>query len=300
MLNELYGRTLGSSLGACNKVHSVSGVDLHVTSSPIMSKKMGSDRTDRGMEYKSIGQLSCESGLSTRTLRYYEEEGLIHPRRTEARYRQYSPADERRLAIVVAMRACDIPISTVKELVGNPDADVRQVLYDHLSKLGTEKNLLDAAMERTKAAIRAVEGISKMEEKDAFEILKEQGLQDFEETYGKEARSLYGDKAIDEANERMLAMSKDEWDAKELLEKAIKVQLRMAMATENPESEESRELARMHRKWITIHWGEGYKTEEYLALVDGYLCDPRFVEYYDSAAGEGATEFLVKAVQAAN
>lgn len=70
------------------------------------------------------------------------------------------------------------------------------------------------------------------------------------------------------------------------------------MTTGSPDSEEARELARMHRRWITIHWGEGYEEETYLELVKGYLLDPRFVQYYDSAAGEGATAFLVEAVTA--
>ena len=60
----------------------------------------------------------------------------------------------------------------------------------------------------------------------------------------------------------------------------------------------AQELVRMHRRWIDLHWGEGYDPEQYFALVEGYLADPRFVSYYDSAAGEGATEFLVKAVRA--
>ena len=106
-----------------------------------------------------------------------------------------------------------------------------------------------------------------------------------------------GSPAIDAANERMANFTKEEWDAKELLEEAIKVQLRIAMATGNPKSDEAKELARMHKKWITIHWGEGYLLEAYLGLVKGYLQDPRFVKYYNSAASEGATRFLANTVE---
>jgi len=45
----------------------------------------------------------------------------------------------------------------------------------------------------------------------------------------KEARQRYGDDAIEGANARMMALTKDEWDAKELLEESIKVQLRLAL-----------------------------------------------------------------------
>ena len=76
------------------------------------------------------------------------------------------------------------------------------------------------------------------------------------------------------------------------------MQLRLAMASGDPASEESAELARMHARWIRIHWGEGYNREAHLGLARGYLADQRFVDYYDGACGEGATEFLAQALEA--
>ena len=116
-----------------------------------------------------------------------------------------------------------------------------------------------------------------MTTEDSFEAMNREGLQQFEETYGTEARERYGNDAIDASNERMMNLTRDEWDAKELLEEAIKVQLRLARATDDPSSPEAAELA-----------------------AHGYLADPRFTKYYDDAAGVGATEFLVQAVEAAN
>ena len=248
----------------------------------------------------TIGQMAREAGVSPRTLRHYEEQGLLAPRRTEAGYRVYEEADVKCLAQVLALRACHLPLPTIRSLVCDPDADLATALRTHLHSLEKQGDSLKAAITRTKAALATIERMEDMSTKDSFEMMKEQGLRDFESTYGAEARELYGDDAIDAANARMMDLTKDEWDAKELLEEAIKVQLRLAMATDDPESDESRELARMHERWIGIHWGEGYKVEEYLALVDGYLKDPRLVKYYDSAAGEGATEFLAKAVRAAH
>lgn len=65
----------------------------------------------------------------------------------------------------------------------------------------------------------------------------------------------------------MMALTKDEWEAKELLEDAIKVQLRIALQTQDPQSEAAQELARMHEKWIAIHWGNGYEEQEYLGNI---------------------------------
>ena len=117
--------------------------------------------------------------------------------------------------------------------------------------------------------------------------------------YEQEARERYGDEAVDASYAKLDALSPDEWKAKNLLEESIKVQLRLAMATGNPKSEEAAELARMHARWIRMHWGEGaYSREAHLGLAQGYLADERFIKYYDDACGAGTTEFLVEALSA--
>lgn len=117
--------------------------------------------------------------------------------------------------------------------------------------------------------------------------------------YEQEARERYGDEAVDASYAKLDALSSDEWKAKNLLEESIKVQLRLAMATGNPKSEEAAELARMHTRWIRMHWGDGtYSREAHLGLASGYLADERFIKYYDDACGDGATAFLVETLNA--
>ena len=153
-------------------------------------------------------------------------------------------------------------------------------------------------MARTEAAIATIEGIENMDDEKRFEALKAQGLREFEGTYGAEARKRYGDAAIDAANERIMSLTRDEWDAKNLLEELIKVQLRLAMASGDPAGAEAAELAHLHERWMRIHWGEAYDRAAHLELVRGYLRDPRFRDYYDAAAGDGGAEFLVRAMEA--
>lgn len=118
--------------------------------------------------------------------------------------------------------------------------------------------------------------------------------------HGKEARERYGDAAVDAANERQLGMSEAEWVEKETLERAIIEQLKAAMATRDAMGPEATKLAQMHAQWIRAQWGEGaYSPNAYVALAQSYLADERFVNYYDSRAGKGATAFLVAAIEAA-
>lgn len=245
----------------------------------------------------SIGQLAEAAGVSARTLRHYEQVGLLHPGRTDAGYRVYAESDARRLAQILAMRACGLPLVTIRRLLSEPDADLMAALVAHLATLHAQGRSLEGEIRRTENAIAALERMSDMDAKTAFEEMKAKGLEDFEATYGKEARQLYGDDAINAANERMMALTRDEWDAKELLEELIKVQLRLAVASGDPSGTEAMELARMHERWIRIHWGDGYSALAHRGLAQGYLADERFRKYYDSAAGAGATEFLVQALE---
>ena len=268
-----------------------------------MGRTMGKGRSMSSArlreQMRSIKEMATLAGVSARTLRYYESLGLICPARTESGYRLYGENDAKAIARILAMRSCGLPLEAIRRLHDAAEDDLLVTLRSHLAVLGERHASTEAAMKKTQAAICALERMNDMNAQDSFEEMKRQGIDRFEETYGAEARALYGDAAIDASNERMMGLTQDEWEAKELLEDAIRVQLRLAMATRDAASEEAQELARMHRKWITMHWGPDYELETYKALVRGYAADPRFTRYYDSAAGEGATQFLINAVDAA-
>lgn len=248
-------------------------------------------------ESYTIGQLSKLAGVSTRTLRYYEDQGLLASARDKNGYRRYSSRDAKKLAQIISMRSCGLPLSVIKEIYGGSEVNLHNSLVKHLSHLRQQQDSLQEAIRLTEAAIEATERIKTMNEQEAFEQIKAHEIEEFEETYGEEARERYGVDAIEASTARLLNMSHEEWDTKTMLEESIKEQLCQAMATRDTSSEEAQELVRMHQKWIRLHWGERYNKEAYLGLAEGYLSDPRFVEYYDKSAGVGATEFLVKAIR---
>ena len=256
------------------------------------------DESKQVGRHYSVGQLARMAGVSARTLRHYEDMGLLEPARAENGYRMYGPRDARRLSQVLAMRACHLPLTTIRHLLRDPQANLRDTLGSHLKALRAQEKSLADAVARTKTAIATIEGIENMDDEKRFEAIKDQGLREFEEAYGTEARRRYGDAVIEATNERIMSLTRDEWDAKDLLEEAIKVQLRLAMASGDVAGDEAAELAHMHERWMRIHWGEAYDRETHLALVRGYPNDPRFKDYYDAAAGDGGTEFLVRAMEA--
>lgn len=83
-----------------------------------------------------VGELAKQSGLSIRTLRYYDEIGLLVPsHRTEAEYRLYSEADIARLQQILSLRQLGFALKEIHECLENPDFSLPNVINLHLARL---------------------------------------------------------------------------------------------------------------------------------------------------------------------
>lgn len=245
----------------------------------------------------SISELANAAGVSVRTLRYYDQIGLLTPRRKGNDYRVYGDEEVKKLQHILVLRSCGLPLADISSAMRSDGFDLASKLREHLQVLATQMDITARAIETTKRMLEGLEAFDAMSNEERFEQLKKDSVSKFEAEYGEEARALYGDAAIEEANGRLLNMSKLAWDAKEELEQRVRDTLVRAMATGDPASPESRMLAELHAQWIRVHWGEGgYSPEAHRNLVRGYMDDPRFIAYYDTACGEGATGFLRDAV----
>jgi len=67
-------------------------------------------------EYYSITELTREFGVSTRTLRFYEDEGLIHPER-RGRTRLYRAADRRLIREILRGRRIGFTVAEIREII---------------------------------------------------------------------------------------------------------------------------------------------------------------------------------------
>lgn len=65
----------------------------------------------------TIGEIAREFGFTLRALRFYEEKGLIQPRRTGNR-RLYSAADRQRLDVIAQCKKVGMPLDDIREILG--------------------------------------------------------------------------------------------------------------------------------------------------------------------------------------
>lgn len=71
-----------------------------------------------GVDHQQIGQVAERTGLSLRTIRYYEEIGLVRPSsRSHGGFRLYAESDVERLQLVRRMKPLDVSLEQMRELL---------------------------------------------------------------------------------------------------------------------------------------------------------------------------------------
>lgn len=71
----------------------------------------------------TISQIADQLDLSTRTIRFYEEKGLIQPQRTSGNQRVYTPRNKARLKLIIRGKRFGFSLEEIAEMIGMADAD---------------------------------------------------------------------------------------------------------------------------------------------------------------------------------
>ncbi len=112
----------------------------------------------------NIKEASRASGLPAKTIRYYEEIGLIAPRRLANGYRRFGPADLDRLEFLARSRALGFGLEECRALLSlradphRASADVKRIAQRHLDSIDDRIAALEAMRESLAAMIAACPG----------------------------------------------------------------------------------------------------------------------------------------------
>lgn len=96
-----------------------------------------------------IGELSRRSGVSQRSLRYYEEQGLLRPRRRPSGYREYAPSDVavvRRIRGLLAAGLSTATIASVLPYIRDDGERLVPTCPDLVAELRRERDRIDQAI----------------------------------------------------------------------------------------------------------------------------------------------------------
>lgn len=246
------------------------------------------------MEY-TVQKLAQLAGISTRTLRYYDEIGLLKPARTNSSgYRIYGSTEVDQLQQILFYRELGVNLDSIKEIMTSPTFDGSQALRDHREKLLEKRAQLDALINNVDKSIKQTERKISMTDKEKFEGFKQKLVDDNEKKYGKEIREKYGDDAVNDSNAKVKSMTNEQYEEIQKLEQQLFINLKTAMDTGDPAGELAQKAADLHKQWLCFYWDQ-YSKEAHAGLAEMYVADERFTAYYDKVQ-LGATEFLRDAI----
>ena len=246
------------------------------------------------MEY-TVKKLAHMAGVSTRTLRYYDEIGVLKPARINSSgYRIYGPKEVDRLQQILFYRELDVSLENIKNIIVSSTFDEVKALKEHHEKLLRKRNKLDLLISNVNKTINAKERSIVMNDNEKFEGFKEKLVADNEEKYGKEAREKYGNDAVKKSNKKLKNMTKEEYDEITRLSEEVMNILEDAFKTGNPSSQLAQKTADLHRQWLSFFW-DGYSKEAHANLAQMYVDDERFTAYYDKNQ-PGSAKFLRDAI----
>ena len=112
----------------------------------------------------NIGDVAARTGLPTKTIRYYEDIGLVTPQRDANGYRRFREADMHKLGFVGRARALGFSIEECRDLLAlyededRASADVRQIAIGHLEEIERKITALSDMRDTLKGLVHACAG----------------------------------------------------------------------------------------------------------------------------------------------
>ncbi len=192
-----------------------------------------------------IGELARRTGLSVRTLHYYDEIGLLSPsRRTGSGHRLYTAEDVVRLQRIKSLRALGFSLREIRGCLDRPDFPLRRVIELHLSRLRERIELqrrLCGLLENVAARLDSEEMVSSTEfVNTVMEVIE---MSERLNRYYTPEQLEYLQERAREVGEERIREGEAEWA--ELMEQ---VRAEMEAGTD-PSSERVRALA---RRWMEL------------------------------------------------
>ncbi len=237
----------------------------------------------------TIKELADLAGVTTRTLRYYDQMEILSPAEIGSnRYRLYDHDSLLRLQQILFFRELDVPLKEIQFILNRPDFQLLPTLENHQEAIKEKVKRYQELLGTIDKTIRSIRGEEIMSEKDYFE--------GFDETqYEQETRERWGNTSqYKESQQKWSSYSKDQKE--EIKKEGGRITLRMV--PENPEvRSDDPDVQKAVGDYYAYLNQYFYTCEvEFLrTLSDMWVQDPRFAVNYERIR-EGGAAFVREAV----
>lgn len=240
---------------------------------------------------KNIKSVTKMTGLTSKTLRYWEAVGLLEPQRDENDYRLYSDTDIARIFYIMSLREFDLPLERIKAVLSE-GLNEKEALSQHLKRLNEQMSRLEKLVEHL--SLKLDKGEYHMNEKD-FELLKSKQLKENEEKYGSEIRQKWGDERVEQSYKKYAQA--DQEKIKHWQESHAQVVQMLEKAYEMQDEDLADQAILLHKEILELFWPEEtISPEAHINLGQMYVADERFRANYNQKH-EQLPEYFLQAIQ---
>lgn len=236
-----------------------------------------------------INEVAKLTGVTVRTLHYYDEIGLLKPNEiTDSGYRIYGDNELETLQQILFFRELDFPLSDIKKIITNPSYDKSEALAKHKELLLQKRNRLNGLIKLVDKTIKGDNNMS-FKEFDTTEIEASKSK------YADEVKQRWGETdAYNESEQKTSNYDQKQWN---MINGECSEILKSFADNRNlsPDSEEAQKLVERWQACITKNF---YKcTKDILSgLGIMYVEDERFTQNIDKN-GAGTAEFMARAIK---
>lgn len=239
-----------------------------------------------------IREFAKLTGVSVRTLHYYDEIGLLKPSSVDEQngYRFYDEYALTRMQEILFYRELDFPLKEIRMILSSPD-------YDKQNALKEQRRLLTLKKERLERLISALDCAMKGEIVN-MNVFDNREFEAKREEYAKEAKEKWGSTAAyQESAEKTAGYSVEKWDQmNSAMDERIAEFADCKRKGFAPDSGEAQMLVKKWQNFISKNYYTC--TKEILAgLGEMYVADGRFQENMDRH-GDGTAQFMHDAIMA--
>lgn len=243
-----------------------------------------------------ISEVATISGVSIRTLQYYDKIDLLKPKIiNDVGYRFYTDAEIELLQQILFFKELDFSLEDIKRILNSDNYNKEKSLKGQKQLLIEKQKRLEKIIETLDKTIKSMNGGEKMTKKDMFKGFDNSYLEKHKAEYAKEAKKLYGESdAYKESQRKTSKYSSEDWN--NVMDEANEIYKELAKEMDKtPDDMAVQELVEKWRNYISNNFYD-CKIEIFRGLADLYIADERFKNNIDKF-GEGLAEFLSKAIK---
>ena len=234
----------------------------------------------------TIQDVARSAGTTSRTLRHYDDIGLLKPSRVGNNgYRYYDEDALVRLQRILLLRELGIGLPAIADVLEG-QRNAAAALRTHLDLLEQEQERIGRQIASVRTTLRKMEG--------GEQLMTDEVFDGFDHTqYKDEVIERWGREAYESGDRWWRSLSTQDKDGFMREQVAIATAYGEAhTAGESPDSDDVQAITRRHYEWITVGWqGRRPSAEAFTGLGQMYVDDPRFTANYDQH-GAGTAAFV--------